>query len=181
MVEKILQDYQQAYGLKSAILRYFNAAGADPDLETGELHEPETHLVPLVILAALGMTGPIKIFGNDYNTRDGTAIRDYIHVSDLAIAHVKALDKLLHTDQGFALNLGTGIGTSVMDVVNAVTTLGYRVPYEFSARRIGDPPQLVASSENAYRILNWSPKYSSIEQIVDTALRWQTEGVKRYI
>jgi len=172
-VEKALHWHDAAHGLRYAALRYFNAAGADLDGEIGEDHEPETHLLPLAIEAALGGRERLDIFGTDYPTADGTAIRDYIHVTDLAAAHVKALDCLLAGGASMKLNLGTGQGHSVRQVVDMVETVGQRpVPVRESPRRPGDPPSLVAAPSQANRVLGWRPHYSALRQIVETAWRW---------
>lgn len=173
MIERMLADFDQAHGLRSVALRYFNAAGADPDGEIGEDHDPETHLIPLAILAALGRGPELSIFGTDYPTADGTAIRDYIHVTDLADAHVRALDYLLTGEPSLALNLGTGKGYSVREVINAVARVGGReVPTRESARRVGDPPVLVAAPQRAMALLDWRPVHSDLDQIVRTAWDW---------
>jgi UDP-arabinose 4-epimerase len=173
MIEQILRDYEKAYGLGYAILRYFNAAGADADGEIGEDHDPETHLIPLTIQAALGQRPCIEIYGTDYPTHDGTAIRDYIHVTDLADVHVLALQHLIQGKGSLCLNVGTGSGHSVRDVINAVESASKReVPVRESARREGDPPVLVAEPDAAFKVLGWQPKHSDIHTIVDTAFRW---------
>jgi UDP-glucose-4-epimerase GalE len=173
-VERALWWYGEAYGLKSATLRYFNAAGADPEGELGEDHDPETHLVPLVIQAALGIKPRVEIYGTDYPTPDGTAIRDYIHVSDLAEAHVLALLHLMDGGENTALNLGTGRGYSIREVIAAVSQRsGRHVPLREVGRRPGDPPVLVADPALAKHILGWRPQCSDLATIVDTALRWQ--------
>jgi UDP-arabinose 4-epimerase len=172
-VEKALHWHGVAHGLRSVALRYFNAAGADPDTEIGEDHTPETHLIPLVIQTALGQRPHVDIYGTDYPTPDGTAVRDYIHVSDLAGAHVKALDYLLAENNSTALNLGTGRGYSVQEVISAVSAhAGRPVPARRSARRAGDPPALVADPARARQVLEWVPHHSTMEQIVATAWRW---------
>ena len=172
-VEKALHWHDAAHGLRYAALRYFNAAGADPDGEIGEDHEPETHLLPLAIEAALGGRERLDIFGTDYPTPDGTAIRDYIHVTDLAAAHVKAMDHLLAGGSSLKLNLGTGCGHSVRQVVEMVERVGLRpVPVRESPRRPGDPPSLVAAPSQANAVLGWRPQYSDLRQIVETAWRW---------
>jgi UDP-glucose-4-epimerase GalE len=172
-VERALHWYGEAYGLRHVALRYFNAAGADPDGEIGEDHEPETHLIPLVLQAALGLGPPIRIFGTDYPTADGTAVRDYIHVSDLAEAHVRALDYLLRGGDSRAMNLGTGRGHSVREVIAAAQRAAARpVPREEAPRRAGDPPVLVADPALAAEVLGWSPRFSDLETIVGTALAW---------
>lgn len=176
-VERAMQWYGQAHGLRSVALRYFNAAGADPDGEIGEDHDPETHLIPLTIAAALGQGPSLRIFGTDYPTPDGTAIRDYVHVTDLASAHVKALEYLQRGGESTALNLGTGTGHSVREVVAAVERASSRtVPTLESPRRPGDPPQLVAAPGRTREVLGWQPLFSDIDTIVSTALRWH-EGV----
>jgi UDP-arabinose 4-epimerase len=174
-LEQVLRWYESAYGLQSACLRYFNAAGADPDGEIGESHRPETHLVPLAIYAAMG-GNELRIFGEDYPTPDGTAIRDYIHVSDLARAHVLALGKLFGGSGSFAVNLGTGQGSSVREVVAMVEKVsGRTVPARYEPRRLGDAPSLVADASRARQLLGWSPALSSLESIVTTAWRWHSE------
>jgi UDP-glucose-4-epimerase GalE len=175
MVEKILKWYQGAYGLRFAALRYFNAAGADPDGELGEDHDPETHLIPLAIDAALGRGRELSIFGTDYPTPDGTAIRDYIHVSDLAEAHILALQQLTKGTASLKLNLGTGKGQSVREVISAVEKVtGRKVPAREVGRRAGDPPELVADPARAREVLGWRPKYAALETIVEHAYRWHS-------
>ena len=177
-VERVLQWLGTVHGLGWIALRYFNAAGADPEGEIGEDHLVDTHLVPRVIQAALGQLPAVEIFGTDYPTPDGTAIRDYIHVADLAAAHVAALEHLLRGGESLALNLGTGSGSSVREVVAAVERRsGRRVPVCEAPRRPGDPPALVADATLARRVLDWSPRWSSLEQIVDTAWQWHTGRV----
>lgn len=172
-VERALHWKGQAHGLRSVALRYFNAAGADPDGEIGEDHDPETHLIPLAITAALERAPELRIFGNDYPTPDGTAVRDFVHVTDLASAHVKALDYLMRGGKSTALNLGTGTGHSVREVIAAVERAGNRrVPVREAPRRPGDPPLLIAAPSLAKLVLDWEPKLSDIDTIVSTALRW---------
>lgn len=173
MVERILSDAADAHGLRSVALRYFNAAGASPEGEIGESHQPETHLIPNAVRAALG-TGPgLKVFGSDYPTPDGTCIRDYVHVDDLAQAHEQALTYLDARPGAHAFNLGNGRGFSVREVIDTTSrVVGTAVPYEFAPRRAGDPSILVASSERARRELGWSPGYTSLESIIETALHW---------
>jgi UDP-arabinose 4-epimerase len=172
-IERALHWYGEAYGMRAVALRYFNAAGADPDGEIGELHEPETHLVPLAIRAALGQGGPIEIFGDDYPTDDGTAVRDYIHVADLADAHVRALDHLGSGGAGAAVNLGTGSGSSVLAVLDAVERIGgCAVPRRLAPRRAGDPPELVADPAAAATLLGWRATRSDLDTILATALAW---------
>jgi UDP-glucose-4-epimerase GalE len=176
-VERILDWYGRAYGLGWAALRYFNAAGADPDGELGEVHLPETHLIPRVIDAALGKLESVEIFGGDYPTGDGTAVRDYVHVSDLAGAHVVALQHLLSGGESFAANLGTGRGASVQQIIQTVERiLGATVKTKMVSRRPGDPAELVASAEYAERLLGWRPKLSSLDNIVSSAWNWHARG-----
>ena len=174
-IERALHWYGAAYGIRYTALRYFNAAGADPDGEIGEDHEPETHLIPLVLRAALGRADPLQIFGADYATRDGTAIRDYIHVSDLASAHVAALGHLAAGGDSLALNLGTGQGCSVREVIAAVERIaGRKVPRSEAPRRPGEPPELVADPALAFARLGWRPRHSDLDTIIRTALAWET-------
>lgn len=174
ILERALAWYDKAYGLRSISLRYFNAAGADSSGIRGEDHDPETHLIPLVIQAVL--TGkPITVYGDDYPTPDGTPIRDYVHVTDLARAHVLALKALDLGAPTQAVNLGTGKGFSVMEVIREVEKVsGQKVPYVVGARRYGDPAVLVASCEKARAVLGWVPKHSSLDEIVRTAWNWHT-------
>jgi UDP-arabinose 4-epimerase len=172
-MERALQWYGKAYGIRWVALRYFNAAGADPEAEIGEQHDPETHLIPLVIQAALGKGQPVKVFGTDYPTPDGTAIRDYIHVEDLADAHVLALLYLSSGGQSLGLNLGTGQGHSVREVIESVERVsGLSVPRHDAPRRAGDPPVLVADASRARELLGWEPRWVELDKIVETALRW---------
>jgi UDP-arabinose 4-epimerase len=172
-VEKILYWYEVAYGLRHMNLRYFNAAGADPDGEIGEDHDPETHLIPLVIAAAQGMNPTFEIFGTDYDTADGTAVRDYVHVCDLARAHINALDYLLAGGHSASVNLGTGRGHSVRDVISAVEAVsGRAVSVVEGPRRSGDPPTLIASPQFGQRLLGWAPVKSDLQTIVRTAWQW---------
>jgi UDP-glucose 4-epimerase len=173
MVERILADAATAYGLRSVSLRYFNAAGAAPDGSIGEAHDPETHLVPNVLRAALG-TGPaLRLFGDDYPTPDGTCIRDYVHVDDLAQAHLLALGHLDANAGAQAFNLGNGQGFSVREVIAAAEAVSGRpVPYTIEPRRPGDPSILVASSDKARATLGWQPEYTTLAPILETALRW---------
>ena len=171
--ERMLEWYRVAHGLQYAALRYFNAAGADPDGEIGEDHEPETHLIPLVIDAAQGRRSGVSIFGTDYPTRDGTAVRDFIHVTDLALAHVQAVDRLLRDAESLRLNLGTGQGHSVREVIRMVEEVGGRpVSATEAPRRPGDPPELVAAVGRAREVLGWVPRHSDLRTIVSTAWRW---------
>ena len=173
MVEQILRDFDRAYDLRSISLRYFNAAGADPEGEIGEDHDPETHLIPLVFDAAMGRRPEITIFGDDYPTPDGTCVRDYIHVQDLADAHVRALGNLLDGGRTDALNLGTGSGYSVRQIIDvAGRVTGRQIPVAEGERRAGDPPFLVAEPGRALETLGWRPVMSEIENIIGTAWRW---------
>jgi UDP-glucose 4-epimerase len=172
-VERILQDYDVAYGLKSVIFRYFNAAGADPSGTLGEDHQPETHLIPLVLQAAAGKRAAVSIFGTDYDTPDGTCIRDYIHVTDLAQAHVLGLQHLLEHQTSQIFNLGNGSGFSVREVIDtAKAVTGKEVPFEECPRRAGDPDVLIGSSDKARQILGWEPKYADLTTIVTHAWNW---------
>jgi UDP-arabinose 4-epimerase len=174
MVERMLRWYGLAYGFKWAALRYFNAAGADPDGELGEEHDPETHLIPLAIAAAAGSIERLEIYGTDYDTPDGTAIRDYLHVTDLGDAHVAALRYLSGGGASGALNLGTGRGYSVREVVAmAEKVSGRKVPVREVGRRAGDPPCLLADPSKANRELGWLPGHSSLEEMVRTAWEWK--------
>lgn len=173
MIEQILADYGRAYGLRSCVLRYFNAAGADPDAEIGEWHEPETHLIPLVLETALGKRHSVSIYGSDHPTADGTCIRDYIHVADLADAHLRALQYLWRELRSDTFNLANGCGHSVLEVVEAVRSVtGKLVPIEFTAPRPGDPSILVGSAAKAKRLLGWQPKFA-LDAIIATAWQWQ--------
>ncbi|MEE2923661.1 MAG: UDP-glucose 4-epimerase GalE [bacterium] len=173
MVEQILHDFEQAHGLKSTVLRYFNASGADPDAQVGEKHDPETHLIPLILDAAMGVRENITIFGDDYETRDGTCIRDYIHVNDLAEAHLLALNWMVENQQCNHFNLGNGEGFTVKEIIEVVEKVtGKSVPIKMGMRREGDAASLVGSSEKAQKVLGWVPKLNSIEDIVSTAWNW---------
>jgi UDP-glucose-4-epimerase GalE len=173
MVEKILRAYSEAYGLRAMILRYFNACGADPTGEIGELHDPEPHLIPRVLQAAAGNLEALEIFGTDYPTRDGTCVRDYIHVSDLADAHVAALRLLLAGSETRALNLGIGTGFTVREVIRAAERVtGRSIAVRESPRRPGDPPELVANSSLAATVLGLRPRFTNIEEMIQTAWAW---------
>ncbi len=173
-VEQILRDFSSAYGFKYVSLRYFNAAGADPEGKIGESHEPETHLIPLILKTAKGERESIKIFGTDYPTPDGTAVRDYIHVLDLAEAHILALEYLLEGGESSVFNLGYGHGYSVKEVIETVKKVtGVNFPVEEADRRPGDPPVLVADSTKIKEELNWEPKYDDLEFIIKTAWNWE--------
>ncbi|MBF0586763.1 UDP-glucose 4-epimerase GalE [Prosthecochloris sp. N3] len=172
-IEHILEDYRQAYDMRYVALRYFNAAGADPDGETGEDHDPEPHLIPSVLFAAAGKRSHVDIFGTDYPTPDGTAVRDYIHVSDLADAHVRAFDHLERTAASECINLGTGTGLSVRQIIDTVSNVtGTPVPFREAERRPGDPPELVAEPEKARNLLGWQSRHSDAETIIRTAWNW---------
>lgn len=172
MIEEIFEDYRKAYGLNYIALRYFNAAGAAPDGSIGESHMPETHLIPLVLKAIKGEIPSIKLFGTDYDTKDGTCIRDYIHVDDLALAHRLALENIKNYS-GF-INLGTGLGTSVKEIIKAAESVsGKTCPVEIAPRREGDPAKLYADNKKAKEVLGWTPKYIKIEDIIKTAWNWE--------
>ncbi|HZH28406.1 MAG TPA: UDP-glucose 4-epimerase GalE [Azospirillaceae bacterium] len=173
MAEDLFRDAETAHGVRTVRLRYFNAAGADPDGEIGERHDPETHAIPLAILAMLGHAPAFRLFGTDYDTPDGSAVRDYIHVMDLASAHVAALDHLLAGGGSLDVNLGTGTGHSVREILSAIKRVsGRRVPVEINPRRAGDPSRLVADNGRARRLLGWFPQRAGIETIVADALHW---------
>jgi UDP-glucose-4-epimerase GalE len=175
-VERMLRWYGESYGLQWMALRYFNAAGADPEGELGEVHDPETHLIPCAIQSALGQRPQLDIFGTDYPTPDGTAIRDYTHVMDLGRAHLLGLEYLREGGKPVALNLGTGKGQSVMDVVKAVSKeSGAEVPVQLQERRAGDPAELVADPAKAKQILGWEAEYKDLASIVGTAWRWHRQ------
>lgn len=177
MVERMMSDFGAAHGLRSVILRYFNAAGADPDNEIGERHDPETHLIPLVLDAASGRRAQVTVFGTDYDTPDGTCIRDYIHVSDLADAHVRAIDLLGTGAASRVFNVGTGHGYSVRQVIDAVSRIaGSTVPVEYGSRRAGDPAALVSDASRARDELGWEPRMPGLDQIVSTAWAWHQRG-----
>lgn len=173
MVERILQDFSIAYDFRSVCLRYFNAAGADPGGKLGEDHNPETHLIPLVLQTALGHRPSISIFGTDYDTPDGSCVRDYIHVLDIAQAHILALEYLLKDGKTDVFNLGNGNGFSVKQVIETARKItGREIPAELSDRRPGDPPALVGSGAKAQKILGWQPQYSNLEDIITHAWQW---------
>jgi len=176
MSEKILQHYDVAYGLKSVALRYFNACGADPDGGIGEDHPEETHLIPIILKVALGQMAHVKIFGADYDTSDGTCVRDYIHVNDLAAAHVLALRYVLQGGATTAFNLGNGLGYTVQQVIDAARTVtGRHISTVLSERRPGDPARLVASSVRIRDVLGWRPQYPELESIISSAWKWHEE------
>ena len=173
MVERILKDYDTAYGLKSVILRYFNASGADESGIIGEWHNPETHLIPLILDAAMGKREDIKIFGTDYDTPDGTCIRDYIHVTDLADAHILSLEYLNKNNQSNQFNLGNGQGFSVREVIESVKRVtGRNFNVTQTQRREGNPAILIGSSKKAKDTLGWDPQYVNIDKIIETAWNW---------
>jgi UDP-glucose 4-epimerase len=178
MVEQILSDYERAYGLRHACLRYFNAAGADPSGTLGERHEPETHLIPLVLRAAAGRWPAIKVFGTDYDTPDGTCIRDYIHVTDLCDAHLLALQRLADDGRSRSYNLGNGNGFSVKQVIDAARKVsGRNIAVAEGPRRDGDPARLIADSRRAQAELGWRPRYPDLDTIITHAWAWETRTV----
>lgn len=176
MVEQILRDYDRAYGLKSVSLRYFNACGADPEGKLGERHDPETHLIPLALQSVSGRRESLTVFGRDYDTPDGTCIRDYVHVCDLCDAHLLALEYLQDGKASYAFNLGNGDGFSVQQVIDTVSIVtGQRVPVIDGPRRLGDPARLVADASKAKKSLGWKPRYSDLDVIVSHAQAWETK------
>jgi UDP-glucose 4-epimerase len=180
VIERALDDYAHAYGLGFAALRYFNASGAAEDGTIGEDHKPETHLIPLILQVALGQRQEITVFGDDYPTPDGTCVRDYIHVDDLATAHLAALERL-QPGRGLKLNLGTGAGASVMEVIDACRReTGHAIPHKVAPRRAGDPAELVADASLARKTLDWTPKYVGIEPIVKSAWKWHQSHPNGY-
>ncbi|MDH3349769.1 MAG: UDP-glucose 4-epimerase GalE, partial [Desulfobulbaceae bacterium] len=182
MVEQILGDYSEAYDFNYISLRYFNAAGADPENEIGEAHNPETHLVPLAIFTALGFRKEISVFGTDYETPDGSAVRDYTHVVDISSAHVSSLEHLRSGKGSNSINLGTGQGYSVLEIIKAVERAsGKKLPVVYGERRLGDPATLVAYPDKAIELLNWKPKYSSLEAIISTAWEWHTKNIQNIV
>ncbi len=181
MVEQILDDYDNAYGLKSICLRYFNAAGADPEGELGEDHRPETHLIPIVLETALGKRDHINIFGDKYPTKDGTCIRDYIHVTDLAAAHLLALEKLLDGGSSEKYNLGNQKGFTVKEVIEKARRItGKPIPEKITGPRPGDPPALIGSCEKAIKELGWETKFSDLDTIINTAWKWHKNNPDGY-
>jgi UDP-glucose 4-epimerase len=180
VVERMLDDYAAAYGFGFAALRYFNAAGAAPDGLIGEDHTPESHLIPIILQVALGQREAISVFGDDYPTPDGTCIRDYVHVEDLASAHLAALERLA-PGKAIKVNLGTGRGYSVREVIDACRQItGHPIPAVKGPRRAGDPPELVADARLARQLLDWQPQYTTIESIVETAWRWHKAHPRGY-
>ncbi|MEG0583423.1 MAG: UDP-glucose 4-epimerase GalE [Cetobacterium sp.] len=181
MVEKMLKWFDQAYGIKYTALRYFNVAGAISTGEIGEDHQPETHLIPIILQVALGKRDKIAIYGDDYPTPDGTCIRDYIHVMDLADAHLLALDRLGRGEESRVYNLGNGEGFSVKEVIDVTRKVTkHPIPAEVSPRRAGDPARLIASSEKAIKELGWKPKYNSLQSIIETAWNWHKTNPEGY-
>jgi UDP-glucose 4-epimerase len=177
--ERMMDDFERGHGLKSVRLRYFNAAGADPTGEIGEYHEPETHLIPLILDTASGLRSAIQIFGTDYQTPDGTAIRDYVHVSDLARAHVLALQYLLDGGETIAVNLASGQGASVREVIDsACAVTGAKIDARQSPRRPGDPPILVAEANRARELLGWAAERSDLATIITDAWRWHKNRLR---
>lgn len=177
MAEQMLADHGRAYGLRHVNLRYFNAAGAAPQAGIGERHDPETHLIPLALQAALGRIPSVKIFGGDYDTPDGTCLRDYVHVDDLAAAHLLALEYLMKGGKSDSFNLGNGRGFSVKEVIETARKVsGREIRAEAAPRREGDPPRLIASSEKAKKVLGWKPEHTGLEEIVRTAWEWHLKG-----
>ncbi len=173
MAEQMMNDFSTAYGLKTIFLRYFNAAGADLETQIGENHTPETHLIPSIIQAALGLKEEIVVYGTDFPTRDGSAIRDYIHVQDLADAHVRALQYLLEKETSAAINLGTGKGTSVLEIIDAVQKFcGKKIPVRLESRRPGEPSTLTANSHKAEELLGWHPTFSELPILIESAWKW---------
>lgn len=176
MVERMLADAAQAYGLRSVALRYFNAAGADPSGEIGESHQPETHLIPNVLRAALGGGNALKVFGDDYPTHDGTCVRDYVHVNDLASAHLKGIEFMADHDGAHVFNLGNGQGFSVLELIEAARRVtGAEIAFERAPRRAGDPAVLVAASTKAREMLGWTPKFVHMDAIIESAWRWHQQ------
>lgn len=171
--ELLLEDFYHAYGLSSVSLRYFNAAGADPEGESGESHNPETHLIPRILFTALHKEQPLTVYGSTFPTKDGTAVRDYVHVSDLADAHVKALKWLDQNPGANAFNLGSGKGFSIFEMIEAAMQItGNKIPYQLEKANEEDPPTLLAEAAQAALLLNWHPKFSSLETILNTAWKW---------
>jgi len=176
MVEKMLEEFDKEYGLKSVSLRYFNAAGADPQGELGERHNPETHLIPLVLQAASGRRDAISIFGDDYDTPDGTCVRDYIHIADLAEAHMRAIEYLRKGNQSDAFNLGNGKGFSVREIIDAAENVtNKKIPVKLDERRAGDPASLVADARLANKILGWKPEFTNVRDIIQHAWNWENK------
>lgn len=181
MMEKIMRWADEAYGIKFVALRYFNVAGAKPDGSIGEDHHPETHLLPIVLQVAMGEREKLQIFGNDYNTPDGTNVRDYVHPFDLADAHILAVDYLRNGNESSAFNLGSSTGFSNLEIVKAAREVtGKEIPAEIAARRGGDPDTLIAASEKARKVLGWKPEFDDIHKIIETAWKWHTTHPQGY-
>ena len=180
MVEQVLEDYDRAHGVKSVSLRYFNAAGADPGGKLGERHEPESHLIPRILQSASGRRDGVAVYGTDYDTPDGTCVRDYIHVADLCDAHLAGLQRLASAPKSLAVNLGNGSGFSVREVIEAARRVtGRDFPVRHEPRRAGDAPRLVADAALARTLLGWNPRYPQLQTIIEHAWRWELEMVKR--
>lgn len=181
MMEKIMRWADEAYGIKFVALRYFNVAGAKPDGSIGEDHHPETHLLPIVLQVAMGEREKLQIFGDDYNTPDGTNVRDYVHPFDLADAHILAVDYLRNGNESSAFNLGSSTGFSNLEIVKAAREVtGKEIPAEIAARRGGDPDALIAASEKARKVLGWKPEFDDIHKIIETAWKWHTTHPQGY-
>ncbi|OQQ73604.1 UDP-glucose 4-epimerase GalE [Ligilactobacillus salivarius] len=181
MMEKIMRWADEAYGIKFVALRYFNVAGAKPDGSIGEDHYPETHLLPIVLQVAMGEREKLQIFGDDYNTPDGTNVRDYVHPFDLADAHILAVDYLRNGNESSAFNLGSSTGFSNLEIVKAAREVtGKEIPAEIAARRGGDPDTLIAASEKARKVLGWKPEFDDIHKIIETAWKWHTTHPQGY-
>ncbi len=181
MMEQIFADLDKADGLQTVCLRYFNAAGADPEGELGEDHDPETHLIPLILETALGQRDELTVFGNDYPSEDGTCVRDYIHITDLAQAHFLSLQHLLQGGKSKQYNLGNGNGSSILDVMHSAGRVtGREIPYRFAARRPGDPAVLIGSSDKAASELGWKPVYADLDVILETAWSWLKKHPQGY-
>ena len=181
MMEKIMRWADEAYGIKFVALRYFNVAGAKPDGSIGEDHHPETHLLPIVLQVAMGEREKLQIFGDDYNTPDGTNVRDYVHPFDLADAHILAVDYLRNGNESSAFNLGSSTGFSNLEIVKAAREVtGKEIPAEIAARRGGDPDTLIAASEKARKVLGWEPEFDDIHKIIETAWKWHTTHPQGY-
>ncbi|MYU92694.1 UDP-glucose 4-epimerase GalE [Ligilactobacillus salivarius] len=181
MMEKIMRWADEAYGIKFVALRYFNVAGAKPDGSIGEDHHPETHLLPIVLQVAMGEREKLQIFGDDYNTPDGTNVRDYVHPFDLADAHILAVDYLRNGNESSAFNLGSSTGFSNLEIVKAAREVtGKEIPAEIAARRGGDPDTLIAASEKARKVLGWKPEFDDIYKIIETAWKWHTTHPQGY-
>jgi UDP-glucose 4-epimerase len=180
MLEQALGDYEKAHGIQSICLRYFNAAGAASDGSLGERHQPETHLIPLVLKTAAGHRGYINIFGDDYDTPDGTCVRDYVHVMDICEAHLLALERLVRCGESSVYNLGSGKGFSVREIITtAEEVTGLKVPFVISPRRAGDPAQLVADVHKSHAELGWRPQHAELSRIISDAWRWEVQASNR--